>query len=354
MNDEKQSALQQLNIWKAIIPVILGIAVVFYFFWKKFDREAFDQIEWNSFLALCLLLALIVTILRIISFMYRVYVLSSYKLKLKQTFNVIMIWEFVSAATPFAAGGTAVAPILLTREGISTAESLKVVLLTIFLDTVFLVTIIPILIIGLGKSFLFPDITGNEEILSIIQSLQGFFFISYGFFLLTLVALIYGLFINPRGFKWILLRLFSLKWLKKWKHQASETGDEFIVGSKQLKDKKTSYWVKSMLATISAWFFRFMAANFIILGFNPEVQDHVILLARQVVVFSVAMFMPLPGGSGIAEIAFDNFLIEYTEGISAIITPLWRLITYYLVLFVGVAIIPGWLRKHFKPKSIIK
>ncbi|RZV56244.1 MAG: UPF0104 family protein, partial [Flavobacteriaceae bacterium] len=114
MSNEKTTAFQQLNIWKAIIPVLLGIAVVFYFFWSKFDKEAFDQIEWNSFLALCLLLALIVTILRIFSFMYRVYVLSNKKLKLKQTFNVIMIWEFVSAATPFAAGGTAIAPILLT------------------------------------------------------------------------------------------------------------------------------------------------------------------------------------------------------------------------------------------------
>ena len=353
MSNEKDTAFKQLNIWKAVVPVLLGIGVVFYFFWSKFDREAFDQIEWNSFLALCLLLALIVTVLRIFSFMYRVYVLSNNKLKLRQTFNVIMIWEFVSAATPFAAGGTAVAPILLTREGISMAESLKVVLLTIFLDTVFLVTIIPILILALGKSFLFPEIAGANEISATIKNLQGLFFISYGFFVITLIILVYGLFINPRGLKWILLRLFSFRWLKKWKHKASETGDEFIVGSRQLKDKKTKYWVKSMLATISAWFFRFMAANFIILGFNPELQDHVILLARQVVVFTVAMIMPLPGGSGIAEIAFDKFLIEYTEGISAIITPLWRFITYYLVLFVGVAIIPGWLRKHFK-KPVIR
>ena len=349
MSNEKPAAFQQLNIWKALIPVLLGIGVVLYLFWQKFDKEAFEQIEWNSFLALCLLLAFIVTVLRIFSFMYRVYVLTGNKLKLKQTFNIIMIWEFVSAATPFAAGGTAVAPILLTKEGISPAESIKVVLLTIFLDTVFLVTIIPILILALGKIFLFPDVTNHPELSVEIKILQGSFFIAYGFFVGTLVFLIYGLFINPRGLKWLLLRLFSIKWLRKWKRKASETGDEFIVGSKQLKDKKSSYWLNSMLATALAWFFRFMAANFIILGFNPNVQDHIVMIARQIVVFSVAMILPLPGGSGISEYAFDVFLIEYTEGVSAVIAFLWRLITYYLILVIGVSIIPGWVHRHFKP-----
>ena len=347
MSDEGSGVLKQLNIWKALLPVFLGIAVIFYFFWKRFDREAFNQIDWNSFLALCVLLALIITVLRVVSFMYRLYVLSEKKLKLRQLFDVIMIWEFISAATPFASGGTAVAPILLKREGITTASSIKIVLLTIFLDTVFLVVLIPLLVLFLGKSFLFPELADLNELSLTVKSLQRLFFIAYAIFVGTLIILIYGLFINPRGFKWILLKLFSLKWLRKWKHSASETGDEFIIGSKQLKDKKPGFWIKSMIATVFAWVFRFMAANFIILGFNPDIQDHVIILARQVVIFAVAMITPFPGGSGLAEITFDQFLVEYTQGITAIITPIWRLITYYLILFIGVAVIPGWLRRKW-------
>ena len=71
---------------------------------------------------------------------------------------------------------------------------------------------------------------------------------------------------------------------------------------------------------------------------------HLVLILWMVMVVS-----PTPGGSGISEYAFKEYYSDIFYSTSAIIfvTLVWRIISYYLYLVLGLIIIPNWIKKSF-------
>jgi uncharacterized membrane protein YbhN (UPF0104 family) len=63
---------------------------------------------------------------------------------------------------------------------------------------------------------------------------------------------------------------------------------------------------------------------------------------------------PTPGGSGFAEVILGKYISDlvpvdpvHAGGVSIAMALIWRLITYYSFLFIGVMIIPGWIARKF-------
>src|SRR5690606_40882565 len=67
-------------------------------------------------------------------------------------------------------------------------------------------------------------------------------------FLYTLI-ISYGLFINPRGLKWVLLWVFKLPIIRKWRPHANESGSELIQTSLEFKKWLFKNWMQAFLAT---------------------------------------------------------------------------------------------------------
>jgi uncharacterized protein (TIRG00374 family) len=91
-----------------------------------------------------------------------------------------------------------------------------------------------------------------------------------------------------------------------------------------------------------------LIANAAIMIFNSlSLADNLMCFARQYVLGIVGMIIPTPGGSGFAEVMFDDFLVEYISQPMAavVIASIWRLCTYYYYLVAGVIILPQWLGK---------
>jgi uncharacterized protein (TIRG00374 family) len=182
--------------------------------------------------------------------------------------------------------------------------------------------------------------------------IQGFNITFFAITLFLLVAytllVIYGLFINPKGLKWLMLKFMSLKFLRKWKYKAAETGDQLIAASAELKQKSAAYWSKAFLMTSFTWSGRFLVANCLILivvSFN----EHFILYARQIALMVMLMMSPTPGGSGVAELSFPSLISDLVPyGLKATITALWRTLTYYPYLFLGLVILPRWVSRVFE------
>ena len=57
---------------------------------------------------------------------------------------------------------------------------------------------------------------------------------------------------------------------------------------------------------------------------------------------------PTPGGSGFSEYMFNQYYADFfpIAGTALVIAFIWRIITYYLYLAIGVCVIPGWLKKR--------
>jgi hypothetical protein len=62
------------------------------------------------------------------------------------------------------------------------------------------------------------------------------------------------------------------------------------------------------------------------------------------------LVMPTPGGSGFVETIFNSYMAEFVPvaGFVVVMALIWRLVTYYPYLFIGVFMAPAWVNKNFK------
>ena len=75
--------------------------------------------------------------------------------------------------------------------------------------------------------------------------------------------------------------------------------------------------------------------------------DNILLLGKQLVLWLLMMISPTPGGSGVAEFAFGELLATFSSSVILIaaLALIWRLISYFPYLFIGVIVLPKWLKK---------
>src|SRR5690554_1574229 len=318
-------------------------------------QDTLGDIDWTRYSTMWIFMALLGMVFRDVAYMYRIRVLTDDDLSWKQSFNVIMLWEFASALTPSVVGGSGVAMFILNREKIPLGKSTAIVLVTALLDEMFYITMVAIVLILIGTSNLFP-VNLEKTIFGTTFGTQGLFWIGYGFiFLLTTIIMI-GVFFIPRTLKYLLLQIFRLPILRRWRYNVIQIGDDIITTSMELKGKPAIYWVKAFGATYVSWTARYLVVNFLILafvspvgGFLNTLSDHVLIYARQLVMWVIMLISPTPGSSGVAEFAFSGFFKEFIPlGLVGALALLWRLISYYPYLFIGAIILPRWLRNTSK------
>ena len=156
----------------------------------------------------------------------------------------------------------------------------------------------------------------------------------------------YAIFYRPRAFKYLLLQVFRWRLLRRWRPAVIKVGDDIIVASREFRGKRIGFWARSFGATCFSWASRFLVINFIAAAFFP-VSDHLLLYARQLIMWVILLISPTPGSSGVAEIAFSGFFRDLIPAVGFIgaVAILWRILSYYLYLFIGVITLPRWLRR---------
>lgn len=318
---------------------------------KRTNADFLREISWTWHTTFWMAMALVMMAIRDIAYMYRIRILTDKQLSWRQSFRVILIWEFASAITPSVVGGAGVAMFIVNREGISMGKSTALVMITALMDELFYITIVPIVILTVGMETLFPN-GGVRSFLGLELDVQVVFWIGY-FFIIGLTTFItLAVFFGPNTFKKILVSISRLPILRRWKSKFARTGDEIITTSTELKSKPFGYWFKSILATYFSWTARYWVVNCIILAFTSlSFSENMLVYARQLVMWVILLISPTPGSSGVAEVAFSEFFHELIPVALIVILALtWRLVSYYPYLFIGAIMLPGWLRKTSKKK----
>jgi hypothetical protein len=184
------------------------------------------------------------------------------------------------------------------------------------------------------------------------KGLPTLFFVSYSLIAAYTLVMAFAVLVNPRWFKWLLLKITSIKYLRKWRAGAYEQGDEIMVASKELRGKHFSYWVKITLSTFFIWSARYAMLNCVIEAFTDQnFFQHITIFARQVVIWITMLISPTPGSSGTAEFIFTQFFKEDLGAVTFVSNIFWRLMTYYPYLFLGAAILPRWIKRVFFKKK---
>lgn len=305
-------------------------------------REVLGTIDWTWNTTFWMFLALVATACRDLGYIYRIRVLTDRFLTWRRGFNVIMLWEFASSLTPSVVGGSGFAMFIIDREGIPLGRSTAVVLVTALMDELFYVLMVPLVFLAVGVADLFPPQLDNAFWGLPIMTI---FWLGYVVILVMVCTVFYAIFFRPRAFKYILLSIFKLRFLRRWRPQVIKVGDDIVLASAEFRGKPVLFWGKAFGATVLSWASRFLVINFIAAAFFT-VNDHLLLYARQLVMWVILLISPTPGSSGVAEVAFSGFFKDLlpAAGLVAVLAIIWRILSYYLYLFIGVIVLPRWLR----------
>lgn len=345
MDLDSKKILKTLNPRKIWVPVVLGLGIVIYLFLRDPDITVDMLALVFDASLLPVFLAILVFLSRFVGYIFRIKTITKNELTWKSSLYVIILWEFASAVTPSVVGGTAVAVFILWKEGIRPGKALGFVLLTAIFDNLFFVLAAPLALI-LGMQNVFPNVSESSNLIA--SSMHFMFFLSYGLISLYTFIMIFALLINPRLFKWILIKITSTRLLKKWKYAAYQRGTEMILASEQLKGMGRKFWVYLSLSTIFIWSSRYLLLNFLMVAFaNISVRDHFIIFGKQIILWVVMLISPTPGSSGTAEYFFPMFFQENLGDYTLIVNLLWRLFTYYPYLLLGAIFLPRWIKRVF-------
>lgn len=352
MKLDNKKIFQTLNPNKVWVPVLIGLAIVFAMFYLDPNLTTENLRVVVDVSPFFIVLSILVIFLRDFGYVYRIRELTDRHLTWTRSFYVIILWEFASAVTPSVVGGTAVAMFILNKEGIKMGKAIAYVMVTAILDNLFFVIAAPI-ILFFAKGNIFPESKLLESQLG--NSLQALFWISYALYASYSFVMAAALFYKPRVFKWVLIKLFSIRFLRKWKNDAQEYGDQIIDASKLLRGKNSSYWGKIIGATLVVWSARYLMLNALMGAFVPlDLFDNIIVFARQVIMWIVMMISPTPGSSGTAEFFYGQFFEQFLGKYTFVTSIIWRLLSYYPYLILGAIFLPRWIRQVFFKKKLAK
>lgn len=317
----------------------------------QLETEHLEKIRFNTVTLFWIFAAFLIYVVRHLFYAWRLRIVTDNFFSWRKAIELIVIWEFSSCVSPTSVGGSGVALIFLSQEKLNGGKTVALVLYTVVIDTLFFILSLPLVYMILGPVMIRPGMTTWQFFdgygLTLLIALGGM--AAYGF------LFFYGLFINPRLVKRFLLLLSKIPFWKKAKENLRKTALDVVIASKELKMKNRQFHLQTILATAGAWITRFLAINFLIIALVSHVDlngyDHFLLVARGAVMHVVTSFSPTPGGAGIAEYFFGGFYSDYIpKGIASIVALVWRLVTYYPYLILGVIVIPIWIKKMIDRK----
>ena len=150
----------------------------------------------------------------------------------------------------------------------------------------------------------------------------------------------------------VLTTLFSLPLLRRWKSNIEKLGNDLVTSSREISKRSFGFWLKCFLVTAWAWCSRYWVVNALLFAFSSG-GDHLLAFARQLVIWMILVVTPTPGGSGFGEYMFKVYYGDFftAAGTALIAAFIWRLITYYSYLIIGVCILPQWVNSTFGKKK---
>lgn len=328
-------------IVKTLLPVAIGVAVVVWLFSREFSVEQWKAIPWTATTFAAIGLAALCVVGREWGMMWRFRALSDRRLTWRQTLKVTMQCEFTSAITPTTAGGSTLSMVFLNRQGIPLGRATIITMVLLMLDELFIVVACPLIFLLLPGRDIFGFDPGAFS-----TGVRLAFWIVYGGVCAVTLFLYLGAFVFPASIAGALSRLFSLRWLSRWHDDVVEMGHTMVNAGADLRHRPAGWWAEVMGATALTWTCRYLVVNALFWGFAASAPQ-AIVFARQFVVWTLLTISPTPGGSGLSEWLFTSYYGDLIADASMVlvIAILWRLLTYYIYLAVGVVRLPAWLRK---------
>ena len=199
-----------------------------------------------------------------------------------------------------------------------------------------------------GSMFSFSDT-------EFMEGVKFAFWTVYAGMVTITAALFIGIFIKPQGFRHALMWAFSCRLLSRWQPKIDKMTLNILATSDMLRHCSAGWWAKVFCATGLLWTSRFLVVNALFLGFAPRCPPgHCILPAVRHLARTCSK--PHTRWQRCKRMAIYRILRRprrrYAR-VALIIAVMWRVVSYYIYLLLGIFVLPSFLSKRKQP-TIIK
>ncbi|MDD6779077.1 MAG: lysylphosphatidylglycerol synthase transmembrane domain-containing protein [Bacteroidales bacterium] len=325
-----------------VLPVLIGAGVVAWMWADEFGNFSLTAVPLTPRTLVSLAVVIAMVVLREVGMTWRYRAITDGDLSWRKALKVCLMCEFTSAVTPSAVGGSSVAMVFMNMQGINFGRATTLMIVTLFLDELFFVLSCPIVatLTPLGSLF------GNALSSQFSVGIQWVFWGIYAVIALWTALLFVGIVIKPMMIKRLLVGIFALPLLRRWKAQVEQMTDNMVAASRDLRHRTLGWWLRAFAGTVLLWVPRYVLVCALFWGLLPG-SDLWLVFARQAVVWLVLMVCPTPGGSGLGEWLFTQYYADMipTATLAMVIMLVWRIASYYAYLVAGLVLVPLWLGK---------
>ncbi len=327
-----------------IISVSLSVATMAGVIWYTYTPGVLTHLAPKRLPGL--FIALLVSFLRIWFSAAKIRFLAENQIGWLAAFRVVLAWDFTSAVSPSTIGGAPMATYAMTKEGMKLGSATAIVLYGVLLDQIWFATAIPILLIaGIFYEVVPPEIglVGEASMIILYASLLAY-----------AGLLAYGVLINPTAIKKVVLFVFRLRFLKKYKDKVAVEVENLEEYAHQLRKKPPSFLIKAFILSTLSWLCRIALATIVILSLLPAPE--VLSILRSLAMNLAFLVVPTPGGSGGVEglfVLFQGPLISRPSFIGLAVF-LWRIISYYISIAFGMMATTWYINRSVVENKIIR
>ena len=251
------------------------------------------------------------------------------KITMYRAFKIVMVNLFMASVTPSGFGGEPARIYMLSEGNLTGGDATAITLGERIIDFIFFAAALPILILLLGLSINVEEVKYYLIAVAVIL-------------ILSAILLIYLIKKEEKIRKKIKkidkLVKFFVKDAEKRKEIVKKIEDEFGVFSsstvKIFKKRKLHFFL-AFISTMLMWLIDFSIPPLLLMGLGMAPQ-WLFLITIQIIVILITIIPISPGGSGLAE--FSSFFFysqRIPAGISGMLVIMWRVITFYPNLIVG-------------------
>ena len=250
--------------------------------------------------------------------------------KLKSSVQTTMIGQFFNCITPFASGGQPMQAIHMVKTGVPFGLASSSLLIK-FIVYQLVLTLYSLLVLCFKL----------KEFSSMVNGFTYMVFIGFAVNTVVVVGLVCIGCFRKRTVKItckVLDILGRLKWIKeveKKKEYIIKEFDSFYESFRWMgKNKRVIFYM--MLLSVVQLTVYFLIPYFIYRAFNLH-GALTSIISAQAFVLMISSFIPLPGGAGGAELSFLAFFkLFFPPNLLNISILIWRMITFYLTICVGI------------------
>lgn len=324
-------AQQKIKISSILWPLLLSLSVLVVISYYTFDLGTFGELlgEFNPWL---LFAAVGTVVIRVYFGGWRLNYFSGGQLSVRDGIRSQFAWDFFSYVTPSTIGGGPFAAVFVAKDrGIPLGEATSIFLFSLLIEQFWSVLLMPTIVILGFYLDIFPDALGTVGFASMMTAFVVF--ISW----VTILA--YSTLINPRLLAIIVGTVFRLRWIRRFRTRALRVMGEMKERAEILRSQSPMFYLKGFVLSIVPWISRYLLPVFLIWSVYPTV-DKLLVFLRAAALQLAALFLPTPGGAGAMEGLYLLFFGPpiQPEPLVAPTLLAWRLLSYYLFIFVGVYI----------------